>query len=298
MPEPGADQVRLRLQATSVNASDLELLTGVPAYGRADGPFRPRTQVLGSDVAGIVDAVGDKVDGLAPGDAVFGDAFDSFGGFAEMACVPANRLTRKPESLSFEVAAALPQSGLIALQGLRDVGQLKADQRLLVNGAGGGGGSFAVQLGKHWGAEVTAVDNAEKGPLLRSLGADLVVDYATQDVTVGATRYDLILDLAGGHSIFEYRRILAPGGRYLLVGGAVKHVLQNLFVGGLLSLVTRKRMGLLFHRPNVGLTDLLELVERGAVTPIIDRTFPLEQTPAALRYLADGHAKGKVVITM
>ncbi len=297
-PTPTAEEVRVRVHATSLNASDHELLTGKPLYGRITGLFRPGVEVLGSDVAGTVDAVGEAVTTFRAGDEVFGDLFGTFGGFAEWVCAPASKLTAKPASITFEQAAALPQSGLIALQGIRDVGRLEAGQRVLVNGAGGGGGSFAVQLAKHLGAaDVTGVDSAEKLALLRALGADRIVDYATHDITREAGAYDLILDLVGHHSIWGFRRILAPGGRYLLVGGPMSSLLQSLMLGPLISL-GGKKMGLLFHQPNQGLDDLLALVESGAITPTIDTTFPLHETAAALRYLGEGHAKGKVVITV
>ena len=295
-PAPGDDEVLIRVHATSLNASDLELLTGKPLYGRIWGFFTPRIQVLGSDVAGTVEAVGAGITRLQPGDEVFGDLFESWGGFAEWVCAPEQKLTRKPAGLSFLQAAAIPQSALIALQGLVDQGQLEAGQRVLINGGGGGGGSFAVQLAHHLGAHVTGVDSAGKLELLRSLGADRVIDYAREDCTGNGERYDLILDLVGHHSIGDFRRALAPGGRYLLVGGAMALLFQTLILGSAVSLFTNKKMGLLFHKPNEGLDTVLELFECGAIVPAIDRTYPLSETPQALRYLGDGHARGKVVI--
>jgi NADPH:quinone reductase-like Zn-dependent oxidoreductase len=297
-PVPKAGEVLVRIHATALNASDWELLTGEPLYGRLWGFFEPRIQVLGSDVSGTVEAVGPGVTRFVAGDEVFGDAFGCWGGFAEWASIREHMLAPKPPSMSFEQAAAIPQSGLIALQALRDRWTVQSGQRVLINGAGGGGGSFALQLAKHLGAEVTGVDSAEKLELMRALGADRVVDYAREDCTRLGLRFHWILDLAGHHSIGAYRRALAPGGRYLLVGGDMRSILGALVVGGLVSLVSGKRMGLLFHRPNHGLDAMVELFGSGALVPVIDRIFPLPKTAEALRYLGDGHAKGKVVISV
>ncbi|MCP5071471.1 MAG: NAD(P)-dependent alcohol dehydrogenase [bacterium] len=297
-PVPKADEVLIRIHATSINASDLELLTATPAYGRFTGLIRPRARVLGSDLAGVVEVVGSQVTRFVRGDAVFGDIFETFGGFAEQVCAPQDKLTKKPAGLTFEQAAAMPQSGLIAQQALCDVGHLQAGQRVLINGAGGGGGSFAVQIAKEIGAEVTAVDSAEKLELAGALGADRVVDFKLADVTRGGVRFHLILDLAGHHLMREYRRVLEPGGRYLLVGGPMRNVLPAALLGPIISLLSSTKMGLLLHRPNQGLDRLIARVESGSITPAIDRVFPLVETAAALRYFADGHAKGKVVIAV
>ena len=295
-PTPGDDEVLIRIHATSLNASDWELLTGSPLYGRLTGLFTPGIQVLGSDVAGTVEAVGAGVTRFQPGDEVFGDIFETWGGFAEWVCAPQGKLVPKPASMSFQQAAATPQSGLIALQGLFDKGQLKAGQSVLINGAGGGGGSFAVQLARNAGATVTGVDSAEKAELGRSLGADHAIDYAREDFTRNGQRYDLILDLVGHHSFRDFKRALAPEGRYLLVGGAMVLLLQVAILGALLSLFSRKKMGVLIHEPNKDLNTLVEHLDSGAVTPAIDKVYPLDETAEALRYLGEGHARGKVVI--
>ena len=297
-PVPGEGEVLIRVRATALNASDIELLTGKPLYGRVFGPLRPRFGILGSDVAGTVEAVGPGVTQLRVGDAVYGDIFEHFGGLAEAVCAPATALRPKPAAMSFEQAAALPQSGAIALQGICDEGRLEAGERVLVNGAGGGGGSFAVQLAKRLGAEVTAVDGPHKLDLLLSLGADHVIDHTRQDCTRGAQRYDLILDLVGHHSVVDFWRALAPGGRYLLVGGPMRLVFGVLGLGTLLTLLTSKKVGMLALKTNHGLDRLEDLFQAGELKPAIDRYFPLPQASEALRYLADGRALGKVVITV
>ena len=294
-PSPGDDEVLIRVRATSLNASDWEMLTGRPAYGRIWGFFTPKIQVLGSDVAGVVEAAGAKVERLRAGDEVFGDIFGVWGGLAEWVCAPERMLRPKPHSLSFEQAAAIPQSAAIALQGLS---RLAPGMHVLVNGAGGGGGSFAVQIARARGARVTAVDSAAKQELLRSLGADDVLDYTREDCTAGGRRYDLILDLVGRHALGDFRRALAPGGRYLLVGGSVSLLLRVLALGSLSSLLTRRKMGMLPLRNNEGLDEVLELCASGAVRPVVDETFRLDETPRAMRQLGEGRAGGKLVITM
>jgi NADPH:quinone reductase-like Zn-dependent oxidoreductase len=297
-PVPGEGEVLVRIRATSVNASDWEILRGEPLYGRLWGFFTPKVRVLGSDVAGTVEAVGPNTTRFGPGDAVYGDVFERWGGFAEWLSVPESMLRPKPESMSFEEASAIPQSAAIALQGLRDKGQIQPHQTVLINGAGGGAGSFAIQIAKVLGAEVTGVDSAEKLELMRSLGADHVIDYAEEDFTRSGRRYDLILDLVGHHSLLDFKRALAPEGRYLLVGGSMRLLLAALVLGSLVSLFTRKKMGLLAVKPNRGLDVLEGHFRSGTVVPAIDKCYPLEDTPAALRRLGEGHAKGKLVIVM
>ena len=297
-PVPGEGEVLIRVRAASLNASDWEILRGKPLYGRIWGFFTPKIRILGSDVAGTVEAVGSNVTRFGPGDAVYGDIMERWGGFAEWVCAPETMLRPKPEFISFEQAAAMPQSGAIALQGLRDKGQVQAGQKVLINGAGGSGGTFAIQIAKALGAEVTAVDSAQKAELMRSLGADHVIDYAREDFTRNHKRYDLILDLVGKHSFFDFKRALAPTGRYLVVGGAVSLILRVVFLGALVSLLTRKKMGLLMVKVNQGLGVLEDYFRSGAVVPAIDRTYTLSETPEALRCLGEGRAKGKLVIAM
>lgn len=274
-PVPDEDEVLVRVRATSVNASDWEILRGKPLYGRFSGLFTPRIQILGSDIAGTVEAVGSSVTRFGPGDAVYGDIFDRCGGFAEWVCAPEGMLRSKPESMSFEQAAAIPQSGAIALQGIRDTGQLQSGQTVLINGAGGGAGTFAIQIAKGLGAHVTAVDNAEKIQLMRSLGADHVIDYAQEDFTRRSRRYDLILDLVGGHPLFDFVRTLAPTGRYLMVGGSMRLLLSVLCLGPLVSGFTRKTVRLLTIKVNQGLDVIEDQFQSGAVVPVIDRCYSL-----------------------
>ena len=295
-PEPRPKEVLIRIVATALNASDLELLTGDPLYGRVNGPFRPRTEVLGSDVAGWVEAVGSDVTRFKPGDAVYGDIFERWGGLAEWVSVPERMLRAKPEFLTFEQAASLPQSGAIAIQGIVTKGGVKAGHKVLVNGAGGGGGSFAIQIAKAIGAHVTAVDSTHKVELMRLLGADRAVSYQEEDITENDTRFDVILDLVGHHSIPAYRRILSRRGRYQLVGGPMSDVFGVLFKGAFWSLFSQQKLGVMALRVNQGLDELEGFIERGAVRPAIDCTFALEETAAALRYFADGKVRGKVII--
>ena len=232
-PDPGEGEVLVKVRAVSLNASDWETLNGKPLYARIGGPRRPRFRTLGSDIAGPVETNGPGATRFAPGDEVFGDNLARMGGFAEYAIVREKDLAPKPAGLSFVEAAAIPQSGVIALQGIRRHGDVRAGQKVLINGAGGGAGSFAVQLAKLAGAEVTGVDNAGKLDFMRSLGADHVVDYTRADFTRNGERYDLVLDLVAHHSVLAYRRALAPDGRYLYVGGSVATLLQVLLLGPL-----------------------------------------------------------------
>jgi NADPH:quinone reductase-like Zn-dependent oxidoreductase len=240
-PGPKDNEVLVKLRAVSLNASDWEVLRGKPLYARYLGPFRPRYHILGSDIAGQVAAVGRNATRFQPGDDVFADILDQKGGFAEYVCVPERLLAPMPAGMSYEQAAALPQAGAIALQGIRDRGLVRSGQQVLINGGGGGAGMYAVQLAKLDGAEVTGVDNAEKLEFMRSLGADHVIDYRREDFTRNGRAYDLILDLAGYRTVFAYRRSLAAGGRYLYVGGSMAMLLQALLVGPLVGRAAARR---------------------------------------------------------
>ncbi|MEV4619484.1 NAD(P)-dependent alcohol dehydrogenase [Asanoa sp. NPDC049573] len=289
-PVPRADEVLVKVHAASVNASDWESLVGRPAYARIGGLRRPRIRTLGSDIAGVVEAVGPDVTRFRAGDAVFGDNLQRKGGFAEYAIAREKVLALKPPRLSFEEAAAMPQAAVIALQGIR--GNVRAGQRVLVNGAGGGAGAYAIQLAKLDGAEVTGVDNTGKLDFMRAVGADHVVDHTRTDVTRAGQRYDLVLDLAGHHSVLAHRRVLAPGGRYRWVGGSVGTLLQVLIAG---PLVGGQR--LLVVKPNTAdLLAMAALCTAGTVVTHIERRFPLDETAAALRHLGEGRALGKVVV--
>jgi NADPH:quinone reductase-like Zn-dependent oxidoreductase len=296
-PVPEDSEVLVKVRAVSVNASDWELLRGKPLYSRIAGVFRPRRRILGSDVAGQVEAVGPNTTLFQPGDDVFGDALGHLGGFAEYVCLPEKILARKPDGMSYEEAACLPQAGAIALQGIRDRGNVQSGQHVLINGGGGGSGTYAIQLAKLHGAEVTGVDNAEKLEFMRSLGADHVIDYQRENFTRNRRTYDLILDVAAYRSAFAYRRALKPGGRYLYVGGSVPTLLQVLVIGPMIGWTAGARIRLLAVRLGVQhITPMVELCQSGTITTVIDRRYRLTEVPEALRYHGEGHAKGKVVI--
>jgi len=298
-PVPKDNEVLVRVAAVSLNRSDWETLRGKPLYARIGGPFRPRHHVLGSDIAGRVQAAGPRVTLFRPGQDVFGDILRHMGGFAQYVCVPEGALAPMPAGMTYAEAAALPQAGAIALQGIRDKGQVQRGQKVLVNGAGGGSGMYAIQLAKLHGAEVTGVDNAEKLEFMRSVGADHVIDYTREDFTANGRAYDLILDLAAHRSAFAYQASLVPGGRYLYVGGSVTTLLQALLAGPLIGRADGRKIRLLAVRLGVEhLAPMVELCQAGKIATVIDRRYPLSETPAALRYLGEGHAKGKVVIVV
>jgi NADPH:quinone reductase-like Zn-dependent oxidoreductase len=298
-PTPTDDDVLIKVQAVSVNRSDWEGLTGKPLYARFGGLLKPGSQILGSDVAGRVVMAGRNHSQFQPGDEVFGEMWNYHGGFAEYVCTRGRAWALKPTSLTFEQVAAIPQAGVIALQGIRDKGQVQPGQKVLINGAGGGAGSFAVQLAKLYGAEVTGVDNSGKLDFMRSLGADHVIDYTREDFTKTGQQYDLILDLVAHRSAFAYRRALKPNGTYFAVGGSVATLFQILLLGPWMRRATGKHIRVLaVQRNQKDLLAITELCEAGKIVPVIDRRYPLREVPEALRYLGEGHAKGKVVITV
>lgn len=296
-PTPKDNEVLVRIEAASVNRSDWEGLIGKPLYARIGGLFKPRYPILGSDIAGHVEMVGSNVKRFQPRDEVFGLLPGYQGGFAEYACAPEIALARKPAGMTFEEAATIPQAGVIALQGIRAQGHVQAGQKVLINGAGGGGGTFAVQLAKLYGAEVTGVDNTGKLDLMSRLGADHVIDYTEEDFTKAGIQYDLILDLIAHRSVFDYQRVLKPNGSYFMVGGSVATMFQLLLLGPLFRRTASKKLRLLVVPPSVAdMVSMTELIEAGKVVPIIDKRYSLSQVPEALRYLGEGGIKGKVVI--
>jgi NADPH:quinone reductase-like Zn-dependent oxidoreductase len=298
-PAPGENEVLVKVHAASVNGSDWEGLRGKPLYARFAGLLKPRNKILGSDIAGRVESVGKNVKQFRPGDDVFGETTAYRGGFAEYACTPEKHLARIPARLTFEQAAAIPQGAVIALQGIRDKGQVQPGQQVLVNGAGGSAGAFAVQLAKLCGAEVTGVDNASKLDFLRSLGADHVVDYTREDFTRNGKQYDLILDVVAHRSVSDLKRALKPNGTYYVVGGSGATLFQVLFFGPLIRRSEGKNLRVLaVERSQEDLVELAHLCEAGKIVPVIDRRYPLREVPEALRYLGEGCAKGKIVITV
>jgi NADPH:quinone reductase-like Zn-dependent oxidoreductase len=294
--EPGPGEVRVRVEAAGANASDWEFVTGKPAYARAvAGLFKPKGRTLDSDVAGIVDAVGEGVTELARGDAVLGDIFGVFGGFADQVVAPADLWVKRSNQLDPLVAATLPQSGTIALAGVGD--QVRAGMRVLINGAGGGSGPLALQMAKNAGAEVWAVDNAAKLDLLVRLGADRVLDYRADDFAALPGRFDLVLDLYGTRGSRRVRRVLAPGGRYLFVGGPVGVLLDLMTIGALLGLGSDRKSGLLVVEQGPRrLPELMRMVVAGELHPIIGEVAPLDDAAQALGRMGRGEIAGKLVI--
>ncbi|MBG0828410.1 NAD(P)-dependent alcohol dehydrogenase [Planomonospora sp. ID67723] len=300
-PVPKDGEVLVRVRAAAVNAADLFLMRGLPYLIRASGYARigPAGRVRGRDLAGQVEAVGGSVTRFRPGDEVYAEAE---GAFAEYVCVPEASLALKPANLTFEQAAAMPLSAGTALQGLRDRGRIRPGQQVLINGASGGVGTFAVQIAKSFGAEVTGVCSARNADLVRSIGADHVVDYTREDFTRSGRRYDLVLDLVANHPLSGFRRVLTPKGTLVLSSGngsrwfgPMGRILRALAM----SPFTARKLRPLVAKPNgENLVFLKELAESGEVTPVVDRTYPLSRTPEAVRYLEQEHARAKVVITV
>jgi NADPH:quinone reductase-like Zn-dependent oxidoreductase len=304
-PTPADDQLLVRVRAASVNPLDWHFIEGTPKIMRAMGVGlrKPKDTRLGVDYAGTVEAVGKNVTQFKPGDEVFGG---KTGAFAEYVCARADRaVALKPAGITFEQAASVPIAAITALQGLRDKGKVQAGQKVLINGASGGVGTFAVQIAKSFGAEVTGVCSTRNLDMVRSLGADQVIDYTKEDFTKGEQRYDVILDNVPNHSLSECRRILTPKGKYVMIGGGGPN--EGRLIGPfgrvihtlLLSPFISQQMGMMLAELNQkDLTILADMMQAGTVKPVIDRTYPLSQIADAIRYLEQGHARGKVIITV
>lgn len=299
-PTPGQDEVLVRVRAAALNPLDCHLIRGAYLMRPMTGLRRPRMTRSGADFAGEVEAVGGNVTRFQPGDEVFGAVR---GAFAEYVCAPESRLAKKPANLSFEQAAAVPVAGLSALQGLRDKGRIQAGQKVLINGAAGGVGTFAVQIARSFGATVTGVCSTVNVELVRSIGADRVVDYTRNDFTQSGERYDLMLDCVGNRSMSACRRVLTPRGTFVVVGmkpgsrgmGLIAHLLDVLLSSWFVS------QNIVFFLASVNPGDLVlltELIEKNELTPVIDRRYSLDEVPEAFRYLNKGHARGKVVIDL
>lgn len=299
-PVPGPGEVVVRVGAASLNMADLDHLLGRPRASRvATGMFRPTNRRVGVDVAGTVEAVGVDVAGLRVGDRVWADLFDSGrGALADRVCVPASALSPLPDGVPFDAAATAPHSGSLALQCLRAVGPVRPGERVLINGAGGCVGPFAVQIAKLRGAQVTAVDHGDKLGFLRDLGADEVIDYTREDFTRGGRRYDVVLDIADTRSVLTLRRALAPGGRYVLVARRIGSFAGTALLGPVVGRLTGTRMGTFFWRPNqrTDLDELGGLIASGEVRPRIDRRYGLDDAVEAFRRLESGEARGKVLV--
>jgi NADPH:quinone reductase-like Zn-dependent oxidoreductase len=293
-PVPKDNETLIKVHASSLNDADLDFLRGKIQFSR-----KPRYKILGSDIAGRIEAVGASVMLFQPGDEIFVDSSKyGFGAFAEYVCVPENALSLKPAKLTFEEVATLPQAAILALQGLRDKRQIQLGEKVLINGAGGGVGTFAVQIAKLFGAEVTGVDSANKLDMVHSIGADHVIDYNQEDFTKSGERYDLILDVVVSHSISDYKNALNPKGTLAMVGGSMARVFKAALLGPLIS--RSKKMGIVVWRPNKkeDMVFLTELLEADKVVPVIDKIYPLSETAEAFRYLEEGKHQGKIVITV
>lgn len=301
-PTPKDNEVLVKIHAASLNMADYYSLKGEPFLVRlmSGGIRKPKNTILGADIAGRVEAVGKNVTQFRQGDEVFGDLSSSgWGGFAEYATVPEKALALKPANVTFENAAAAPMAAVTALQGLRDKGKIQPGHKVLINGASGGVGTFAVQIAKALGAEVTAVCSTRNQEMARSLGADHVIDYTREDFTQNGQRYDLIIAANGYHPILDYRRALRAGGNYVVTGGTMAQIFQGLLLGPFLSIIGNKKMGNVMANSNQkDLAFIGEFLESGKVKPVIDRCYPLSETAEALRYIGEGHARGKVVISM
>jgi len=300
-PTPKDNEILVEVHAASLNAGDLKMLRGDSFIIRVmNGLLKPKHKILGDDIAGRVEAIGINVKQFQPGNEVFG--ISDYGAFAKYRCVTEDKLkylVLKPANMSFEEAAAIPMAAIPALQGLRDKGKIQSGQKVLINGASGGVGTFAVQIAKSFGAEVTAVCSTKKLDLARSIGADHVIDYTKEDFTKNGKHYDLILDVAAHHSIFDFKRALSPKGIYVCIGGSMAQYIKAMLLGPLICLLGSKKMGSMFGNPTQkDYSFLIELFEAGKVVPIIDRRFTLSEVAGALRYLEEGHARGKVIITV
>ena len=297
-PTPKDDEVLIKVYAASVNAYDWHFLTADIFLIRfmSGGLLKPKNTRLGADIAGRVEVVGRNVKQFKPGDEVFGM---THGSFAEYACASENAVGLKPSNLSFEEAAAVPMAAITALQGLRDIGKIQPGQKVLINGASGGVGTFAVQIAKYFSSEVTAVCSTRNLDQARSIGADHIIDYTKENFTQSGKKYDLILAANGYHPLSAYKRALTPKGIYVMAGGSMAQIFQAMLLGTLMSETRgRKMTGVSTKRSQKDLAFLKDILESGKVVPVIDKRYTLSETAEALRYLGEGHARGKVVITI
>ena len=301
-PTPKDDEVLVKVQAASLNAGDWHALRGTPFLQRLESGFpKPKNLILGADVSGRIEAIGKSVAKFQPGDEIYGDLYwCGFGAFAEYVCIPEKSLALKPTNISFEEAAAVPQAAFTALHALRDQGQVQLGQKVLINGASGGVGTFAVQIAKAFGAEVTGVCSSQNLELVCSIGADHVIDYTQEDFTKNGQQYDLIVDIVANHSLSDLKRSLNPNGICVVVGfSTLVHMLKVTILGPWMSRIGSKKIGMLMPKEDeTDLTFMKELLETGKIIPVIDIYYTFSELPEAIRYLEEGHARGKVVITV
>ncbi|HYC38968.1 MAG TPA: NAD(P)-dependent alcohol dehydrogenase [Chitinophagaceae bacterium] len=297
-PTPRDDEVLVRVRAVSLNDWDAGLLQGDPINRLLFGLLKPKRKILGSDIAGCIEKVGRKVTRFRPGDEVYGDLTGRWGGFAEYVCAPQNRIALKPPGMSFADAAALPQAGMLAVQGLVDRGEIAPKKRVLINGAGGGVGTLGVQIAKTFGVEVTGVDSSAKLEAMRATGFDYVIDYTKEDFTRNGERYDLILDAKTNRGPFAYLRALSRNGIYVTVGGSIGRLLQAFLFAPWIRWITGKRIRIVALKPNKDLAYLKQLYEQGKIKPLIEGPFSLEEVPNAFRMFYRSEHKGKIVITV
>jgi NADPH:quinone reductase-like Zn-dependent oxidoreductase len=297
-PSPKDDEVLIRVHAASINDWDWGLLQGDFINRLMYGLRKPKKQILGSDIAGRVEAVGKSVTLFKAGNDVYGDLSGRWGGFAEYVCAPESSLALMTGGMNFEEAAAIPQAGMLAVQGLIDRGNMRQGQKLLINGAGGGVGTFAFQIAKLYGAEVTGVDRTDKMEVLTSMGFDHLIDYTREDFTKSGNRYDLILDVKTNRSVFQYIGTLNPGGMYVTVGGSAGRLFQALVLGPLIRIFSKRHIRIVMLKPNKDLAYMSELFEAGKVRPVIDERYNLGETSEAFKKFGRSEHKGKIVITI
>jgi NADPH:quinone reductase-like Zn-dependent oxidoreductase len=297
-PFPKDDEVLIKVHAVSINDWDFGLLGGDFINRLLNGLLKPKRKILGSDIAGRIEAIGKNVTRFKTGDEVYGDLSGQWGGFAEYVCSREKTLALKPAGMSFEEAAAIPQAAMLAVQGLIDKGKIYPGQKLLINGAGGGVGTFAVQIAKLYGVEVTGVDSTGKLDMLHSMGFDHVIDYTQEDFTKNDRCYDLILDVKTNRSMFAYTRVLCPNGIYVTVGGSIGRLIQALFLGPWISMISKKHIRIVALKPNKDLLYMNGLFEAGKVKPVIEGPYKLNEFAEAFTIFGKGEHKGKVVLIM